>query len=787
MKIQNEHNFRKALTEGLNLLLGSGFSVAAKNRDDTPLPTGRELRNELIAEFKMDNVSSLDLPKICTILDRSQRKSFQAYLRRRFIVRDFHQDYLLLDKINVKSIFTTNIDNLLHKIWQKCSNHYLNDIDLRGPTFHDRNAIDLVYLHGCILYPRRPLTFSALDVAAAFRFDPDRWHYLTQRLQAYPTVFWGTSISDADILEALHPMTVHGRPHEDKWMVVSSSDDEANLEYYNALEFQIIEADTLEILDYLKHADIRKSSPDVTDSEASTSQLFPKEAIPDIASVHSRPIVDFYLGAAPSWYDIFSGNLHRTQHYGKIRDAINSGKHTVVIGLPACGKTTLLMQVAADIRFSGHKLVCESLSTEQADLIICKLNGKPALVFIDNFADSIFALKKLAREPNIRVAVFDRDYNFERIAHRLTDIEFQLVDVTELSSYEIQSILSKIPTTIAYRRPSTKIRTAKGMPISIFELIEANITKPTLRKRFRSVLKHLSSENEDLLNLLLLCCYVHSCRTPVSMDMLLAFFRDKVESYEDIYRMCQQLGAMIEDYVGELADTEQDHFIPRSIIIAEAVMEQASGVSLRRMLRRFCQQVSRCRICRYDIFKRKAFDADIMKKAFPDWQEGKEFYTEVYSLDPSPFTLQQMAIYLSRKKQHREAFKWIDRAITQSGGRILSIRNSHAIILFNANIEAQETDGTVEATLRHSMEILESCYSLDVLKLYHVIVYSENALMYCERYVDETAQRYLRTASKWLKLEAIRFPWNRRIKRLIQKISDALERLQGEIVPRLEL
>jgi hypothetical protein len=339
--IENENTFVKALEEGINLFLGSGFSTLCKDAQDRPLPLGNQLKLELIERFGLQGSEELSLPQICTIVEADRRHGLYAYLKSRFSVKSFDYRYTCLDSITVRSVFTTNIDDLVFHIYSDSVKHYVNDIAISGPAFKDREAVDFLALHGSVLHENDELLFNPLDLAAAFSSDPDKWRYLTHGVQKWPTLFWGYSLSDAGVLQALSPKTISGRVQKDRWIVLHRSDDPA-MKYFQALGFRTIVADTNLMLDYLS-----AHKPRVTDKAAisrrPTKDLFPNEAIPDPASVPVRPIIQFYVGSPPSWYDIFTGHIYRTSHYSRIVDSINSGKGTAVIGIPASGKTTLIM------------------------------------------------------------------------------------------------------------------------------------------------------------------------------------------------------------------------------------------------------------------------------------------------------------------------------------------------------------------------------------------------------------------------------------------------------------
>ena len=760
MKIENENTFLAALNSGFNLFVGSGFSTLAADQRGRQLPIGSQLCDELIGFFDMPD--SLSLAQIATILNSSRKVEFQSYLKARFTVGEFDPRYQVIERLPIQAIFTTNIDNLLHEIYKNGTTSYLNDLDLRGSTFSDRNAIDLITLHGCVLNDSRDLTFDATDLASAFAREPDRWHYLTQALESAPTLFCGYSLADAGTLNSLHPSSVGGRELSDKWIAVLPGTDEGTLQYFRALKFQIIECDIAELLEYFEaHSrPVAARRP-----ESSTRELFPEWAIPDIGSVPVRPIFDYFRGAPPTWYDVYSGQLSTTSHHAKVRDALNSGQHALITGIPGSGKTTLMMQVLKDFPFGGHKLFCEAPTPEKAKLILNRLEGGSALIGIDNFADDLDGVNVMIDAPNVQVLGCDEIYWLEIVSHRLPRSKIQVIDVTDLSEEDTQTILSHIPSDIR-ERPSSVRQLKKEQTPSIFEIVESNIRLPTLSERYRQVLNTIGRQDIRLLEFLLVCAYVHSCRTPISVDMLFAFFRGTDISLEQLDAMRERLLGIVIDYVGDLDDGAQNYYAPRSTLVSQAIIRQASPRQLKSVIARFHNQVSSYRIHRYDVFRRRAFAHGLMRGVFEDWEEGMSFYRDCYSKERSAYILQQGALYLSSKRRYQEAFQMIDESLSVSNRRIPSIRNSHAVILFEANIGRQETDGIVKQTLQESMEILKECYNYDQRKAYHAQVFADHSLRYDDRFGRSQAQGYLETALSWLKEEQRNSPWHREVARL---------------------
>ena len=136
-QIQNEHLFRHALTEGINFFLGAGFSVAAESCDKT-LPVGDGLKIELLDHFGRPKPSALTLSQLCQIISSAHRNALNEFFKQRFTVEKFAPEYGHLERINLKAVFTTNIDDLIPKIFADSQKYYVNDIVLRAclRSFH---------------------------------------------------------------------------------------------------------------------------------------------------------------------------------------------------------------------------------------------------------------------------------------------------------------------------------------------------------------------------------------------------------------------------------------------------------------------------------------------------------------------------------------------------------------------------------------------------------------------------------------------------------------------------
>lgn len=101
-----------------------------------------------------------------------------------------------------------------------------------------------------------------------------------------------------------------------------------------------------------------------------------------------------------------------------------------------------------------------------------------------------------------------------------------------------------------------------------------------------------------------------------------------------------------------------------------------------------------------------------------------------------------------------------------------SIRNSHAIILFDANYDIDSLEA--EKQLDQSMDILSQCVNSDLRRTFHAITYADQAVKYYHKYGTEKAISYLKQAQSWLNSEREEHKWDRDIRKRLISIEDIL-------------
>jgi hypothetical protein len=765
IKIQYEDTFKSMLNNPLNLFLGSGFSVLSNNLAGKPLLPGNSLRDELATRYEKSK--QLSLSQICQIVERTPKsKDLNDYLTSNFQVDELLGSalkYQAVKKMNVKNVFTTNIDNLPYLIFNS-GDTYLRDIRLLGPNMSDQHGVEYYPLHGSVITPEKGYNFNPISIG--INGSSGYFKDLSVEIRKRPFLFWGYSLSDNNVITALYENANWLQTHQDKWMLVRNEDEN---EYFQSLGFKTINGSTEDLLDYISDYYRVKESTGAKNDELDykdRSEL-KNYCIPYINNVPSFPLTNFYNGQHPQWSHIFSNEIFKTSHYAEIENNIHKDKSTLIIGIPVSGKSTLLMLLAANFSTTKLKLFFDEISLVQAEFVVKILGDIKCMIFIDRVCNDVEAIEFLFKHSNIQIIGAEREYNYQIVSHRLKKIfGLRVTNISVISHEDCKGIFDSIPNSL---KKYTDLKVGnENDSLSIFEFVSMNIRTSEVKTRLSAAFRELNTKDSELLELFIMVCYVNSCRTAVSYSMIYSFLNYRKEmSWEDVYVRINQLGQMLKDanYAFDWFGKDQDYYLPRSEHFSNAVIEfvQIGDESFKRMLESFHESVSVLNIPNYKNFKRYAFDAAIISKAYSTYDEGKAFYELMFDRDPSEFLYQQAALFAKYKRKYKDAFFYIDKAINMAPYSIFSIKNTHAQIIFAANINLEDSS-IVRDTLDKSMDILKECYEKDDRRLVHSLIFSDQSIKYFEKYGDERSKEFIKLAKQWVSEEINSNPWNRDLK-----------------------
>lgn len=768
MDIENRNNLIDALTTGANIFVGAGFSLLAEDKQGRSLPLGWDLKTELEGQFQK---KASTLTQLATILKATKATAFSEYLTERFTVKKFSDKYKSLNQLDLRYVFTTNIDNLVPLILSNHATKYVHDLRKEGES-DDPNAIHYLPLHGNVDSEDQNYIFTTTEIANIFDNSPRIWNFLTRAVEKYPTIFLGYGMNDTSTIQAITSgRYADSNIQKSKWILLKDPAD-GDIEYFRALGFKIIKGDIEEFLSELPGL-LPASSAKAANVSKEVKALFKSNLIPDSGKgLRARSILHFFRGMEPIWGDVLSGNICRTTHFDSVMNALRSnGKNTIIIGTPLCGKTTLAMQVAVEVKDYSLKLMFEDMTETKARYIAKLLGNERAFILIDNVADDIEAYNILAKMPNIKILGLARSLDYGIVSHLVDKSVTEVLNVTELTDTDFQKVFKSLPAGSRQRSIKVTHESKYYKRDTIFEFVLNNIKGESIKERYKSILE---SSGEDQVLFMVLCAYMHYCRIPLSLELALSFFSEKYD-----YTGILEIKSVLDDMLKELDETEDldniDYYNPRSAHLADVIINSTPSNILREVLWGIIRRVPQVQIPRYNIFRRRAFDHRIIRKAFKVKSEGDEFYGEAFRYDyDNPYILQQHALFLSSHKDFAKAFSKIDKAMVMTNNKQFSIRNTHAIILFEANCDTNNQHSLEQ--LDESMRILKKCYEDDKRKTYHAEVFSEQAIRYYKIVQNEATLTYLTLAKKWLTEEIEQNPWHRECRRMKDQVCKIIDK-----------
>lgn len=179
-------------------------------------------------------------------MKQADKQSFCNFLKNRFTVSDFSESYCSLFRINIKNIYTTNIDDLFFEIFKKSANtKYLNDTSTRGTIFEAKLSGNSKYvnyfpLHGCVR-TTEDYVFGETEIASAFsqKGVKESWKRLAQDAEENAILFWGWNFEDAGLIEAMYGGQHNIDSNVKKWVLLYERNEET-IDYLQTLNFNII-------------------------------------------------------------------------------------------------------------------------------------------------------------------------------------------------------------------------------------------------------------------------------------------------------------------------------------------------------------------------------------------------------------------------------------------------------------------------------------------------------------------------------------------------------------------
>ncbi|MBZ9726888.1 SIR2 family protein [Mesorhizobium sp. CO1-1-11] len=737
------------LTNGVNLLVGAGFSkLAVAGPKRAEVPTGNGLRDELVAAFDIKGGQALlPLPKLYSILMAgAKRDAVIDHLTSRFQIKGFDDLYRNLENIKIKNVITTNIDDLFYNIFAG-GRAYVHDMIAHGPDRENDGAVNYLPIHGSVKHPERGYTFTAVDLASAYKSNISGHETLKFLLASAPTIIIGYSMEDPGVLSMFENSTSLARSTANRWYLTRTS-DEGEHEYYRSLGLTPVIGGTKEFLELLG-----TMAPATVTSARKLRKL---DGLPQVSEISAQGLESYFRGDAPKWYDMYFDRIPHLQRFAAVLDRAIGGKNSLLLGVNYSGKTTMLMQLATYLKKNTETdiIFVDYLTAERANHLVG--SGAGGYLIVDNCCSSIDGFNIAARSGKFTIVAADREFNYDISIQHLDTKNFHIHNISSLDERDLATLYSAIPPAIR-RNPLVVPRLNNNSKPFALEFVQQNISYVEGRNWQKRLIEDVKKINSELSNILIMNCFVYNCRGAISDELLCSFLGEYSQRPFELMAALRSYLTETAAYAsakGLVAASRQDFYVPRSNLFADQVVKFAPDVDFSAMYRQFFRNVRSDVVPRWDNFRIAAYQVYYTKRVFPEWRDGKAFYDELFDRDQNYYDLQHAALYLSNKGQHKLAFSYIDDALQRSRNRVFSIRNTHAQVLFAANIHNAPSDDVAKQEVLESMQILRACLEGDRRSRNHAIVYGEQTLRIAKVLGAGHAAPYLQLAKEALEAEA---------------------------------
>ncbi len=736
MKIELQNLFLEKVKKGINLFTGAGFSTL-KSPSGKGLPTGKQLCSEVIEKFGLSDVTVDD--GLAYISEFCPEQEYQNFLRTRFTVEDYNPLYNVINKINIKTYVTTNIDNIIKLVIDNSPRYYLKNIREYGASMNGMNELSFIPLHGDVYDLDSKLYFGAFDLSVVDKNNGDLFKQMYVNLAKQPILFMGYGFQDKAVLSTVKELFDLGT--SDIWIQFLPSDQQ-NIKLFKSKGCHIIEADTFSLLKWLDENLSEEKNNTKLNNFINDKSLI-NYLIPSIGTVANIPRNEYFQKGITGWHPILADVPYERKIVAELEDVAIKNKNVVLIGSRFSGKTTILMQLARKVSVK-NKFFVNGISKDEAEFIINKIGNEKTWIFFKNCTDDIIAYNKFTEKQNITVIGTSDEYRFETVKHLLDkSVKYSVLNCSDISKQEAQLIYNKIP--IGIRRDVFKYKETQDEKYSMLEMVAQNVKGVFTKKQISKMLRELKRQNQQMFTTVALASYLSENGSAISYSNVAGVLNIKV--YPDAVKLVQNTKNYLRTYNFYLDKGEkEDFFVLRSKLFAinvRMLLIEEYKLEFAEIIKKFTLNESQYNIAKYDVFRRKAYDAEFFSKLYKK-EQAVELYKDLYKKDNSPYTLQQLALCLANFKDYEEAFLQIDKAISRMPNNF-SFKNSQAIIMFESNKSINSNDAT--EYMRKAMKTLQSCYVDDKRKIYHAQKFAEFAIYF---YENLDSEEYLQNAWDWI-------------------------------------
>ena len=471
------------------VMLGAGASSGAKNRQGQSAPLAGELARLLAEKFLSPEYATRPLGWVANYAVSETNiapvQEYVASLVEGLIPTPAHH---ILTTFRWRAIVTTNYDTLIEDAYAANKSApqklvpLLDDDQNFDVKLHDRNALPLLKLHGCITQARNPACPLVLSADSYIDYETKRsrlFHWFTELASDRTVLFLGYSLTDPNITAILERLTQR-LPNRLRYYLLTKGIGLYEARYWEKKKIQAIDAtfdDAMKTLDQkcrrlfrglirpanstLEAVQAKLVRRDVALSDM-TLQFLDRDA-DYVATLKPSEMISpeqFYKGVSFEWSPIEQNLDVRRRLVDRMLDDyfIDTGDEpgcslVVVKGHAGAGKTVLLQRLAWD----GAKVLgrfCLFLKPEgqlhpAAIKELAEATREPIFLFVTDLVERRREIEELFRATKTvagQVVVIGaaRSNEWNQSPESLTSLaaDADIIDLPYLHPTEIDELLA---------------------------------------------------------------------------------------------------------------------------------------------------------------------------------------------------------------------------------------------------------------------------------------------------------------------------------------------------------
>lgn len=464
---------KKMLSGEVILFLGAGASISSTNKHGEKICLGNELKEKIIAYFKINATENDTLGDIYNIAKKRSLQELIGIFTEEFKGTTPSYEYLSLRDYSWKRIYTTNIDDAIENTTRKISSPSQKIIKIHGADrITNKESLENLYfikLNGDIDQPEKGFIFSPEEYGAASANFLNWYEELGRDFLNYDFIFIGTQINEPVFFHAVQYYKNKASEADTKAYLICPGISEVKKESLETSNIEVLDAKLSDFISILAELFPKGLKPsDVLHTKnpwlsITDPKKYNLSAIKDILPVTNDTLKfpttlensqrDFYKGFKPTWVDIVEKVPAELSFYkDSLKHIKNSptGKSFVLLGPAGSGKTTTLKQLAWGLRDS-EKVYYIDYTTSLLDALkfINDLeNNRRHIVFIERISihidDLIEARDRKLTNNSVLVTAEREGIWISRIKEHFTEKDTSTFATNTITKGDAEQIIEKL-------------------------------------------------------------------------------------------------------------------------------------------------------------------------------------------------------------------------------------------------------------------------------------------------------------------------------------------------------